>query len=161
MYTKDEYRERVAAVRAAVPQVTLTTDIIAGFPGESDEDFEESFEFCREMRFSKLHVFRYSRRPGTPAASRDDQVPAQTSAHRGVRLRELGHEMRIVEARSRVGTSELILIEAGGKAKSESYFDCRFTVQIHEDSRFRCGALVSAQIVAVEDDVLICKPTFQ
>ena len=74
-YDTDSYRRAVALMREMVPDVAVTTDVIVGFPGETDAEFGESLDFCREMRFSRIHVFPYSPRPGTAAA----QMPGQVS----------------------------------------------------------------------------------
>ena len=90
-----------------------------GFPGETDEEFERSLAFCRQMRFSKMHVFRFSPRPGTPAASMAGQVPAGVAHRRSQRMRELAEQLRADDARSRVGAVERMLIErvdASGRA---------------------------------------------
>jgi threonylcarbamoyladenosine tRNA methylthiotransferase MtaB len=77
-YTQDEYRNAVRRLRQAVPGVAITTDVIVGFPGETNAEFEESYEFCREMAFAGIHVFPYSNREGTLAA----RLPAHTPDHK-------------------------------------------------------------------------------
>ena len=74
---RDSFRELADAARADIPDLNLTTDIIVGFPGESDAEFEESLDFVREIGFSRLHAFPYSPRPGTAAASMPDQLSKQ------------------------------------------------------------------------------------
>ena len=76
VYRSADFRRVVATARELLPHVAIGTDLIVGFPGETDADFGESLAFCREMRFSRMHVFRYSRRPGTPAATMGGQVIA-------------------------------------------------------------------------------------
>ncbi len=83
-YRTKQVREAMAALRASIPGVTFTTDVIVGFPGETEETFQETVAFCREARFLRLHVFPYSPRPGTPAADFPDQVPGDEK-HRRVR----------------------------------------------------------------------------
>ena len=84
------FAELVAEARARIAGLSVTTDLIAGFPGETDEMFEEGYRFVREMAFARLHVFPYSPRPGTAAARMPDQVAAQVKAARGRALRQLG-----------------------------------------------------------------------
>lgn len=119
--TAEEYARMVERARRTVPGIALTTDVIAGFPGETEEDFAECLSFCERQRFSKMHVFRYSRREGTPAAARTDQVPAPVAADRADRLRRLSDRMRAKDAQGRVGSVELVVFEQVGEGTSGSY----------------------------------------
>ena len=83
-YRTGQVRSALSALRDAIPGVTFTTDVIVGFPGETEERFAETLAFCREARFLRLHVFPYSPRPGTPAATFPDQIPGDEK-HRRVR----------------------------------------------------------------------------
>ena len=92
-YRTKQVRDAITALREAIPGVTFTTDVIVGFPGETEQTFSETVAFCREARFLRLHVFPYSPRPGTPAASFADQVPG-IEKHRRVReLVKVGREV--------------------------------------------------------------------
>jgi threonylcarbamoyladenosine tRNA methylthiotransferase MtaB len=93
-YAIDEYLDSVRRVQQRIPGVALATDIIVGFPGETDDAFERTMDVVRELRFSKLHVFRYSARPGTPAAEMPDEVPPQVKKERSKRLIDLGNAIR-------------------------------------------------------------------
>ena len=118
-YDTRAFAEVVGRARVALPGLSLSTDVIVGSPGETDEEFERSLAFCRQMRFSKMHVFRFSPRPGTPAASMAGQVPAGVAHRRSRRMRELAEQLRADDARSRVGTVERMLVErvdASGRA---------------------------------------------
>ena len=81
-YSTADYRRLVSLIRDSVPDVAVTTDVIVGFPGETDEEFQESYNFCRQMRFARIHVFPYSPRPGTEAASMPRPVPAAVKKER-------------------------------------------------------------------------------
>ena len=74
-YDKEHYLELVDKIRAAVPDIALTTDIIVGFPGETEEDFEETMDVVRKVRYDSAFTFIYSKRTGTPAAGMEDQIP--------------------------------------------------------------------------------------
>ena len=113
----------VKRLYAAVPGLSLSTDIIVGFPGETDAEFQETLDVARVCRFTKIHVFPYSRREGTPAAARPDQVSPGVKAARATALRILSDELRAAERARRVGTIEFALVEAGGVATTESYFE--------------------------------------
>ena len=110
-YTVAEYRAIVDRAREAVPHLALACDLIVGFPGETDEDFATSLETCREIGFAKMHVFRYSKRPGTPAADMSDQVAPEAMAERSRAMREMAAASRRAYAESLVGTSQLVLVE--------------------------------------------------
>jgi threonylcarbamoyladenosine tRNA methylthiotransferase MtaB len=93
-YTVDEFRRSLALIRERIPDAAITTDVIAGFPGESDADFEETCAFCREAAFARVHVFPYSRRKGTAAALMRGQVPEAVKRARTQRLLALAQEVR-------------------------------------------------------------------
>jgi threonylcarbamoyladenosine tRNA methylthiotransferase MtaB len=81
-YSTDIYMQAVASIRKAIPDVAITTDLIVGFPGETDEDFAESYQFCQRMAFANMHVFPYSKRAGTLAAQMPEQVDEQVKKQR-------------------------------------------------------------------------------
>jgi len=87
------YSELVATIRAMIPDVAISTDVMVGFPGETEKEFARSRAFVEEMAFSRLHIFRYSRREGTPAAAMADQVPGPVAADRGRRMHALGDKL--------------------------------------------------------------------
>ena len=122
-YSAEEYRALVARIRAAVPQIALTTDIIVGFPGETDEDFAATCDLARACGFSKIHVFPYSQRTGTPAAARPDQIDPAVKAARARELRALAAELRRADYTARVGNHELALVEEQNRAMTESYYE--------------------------------------
>ncbi|MEJ2189988.1 MAG: tRNA (N(6)-L-threonylcarbamoyladenosine(37)-C(2))-methylthiotransferase MtaB, partial [Acidobacteriota bacterium] len=88
-----DYSGLVAAIRAAVPDVAISTDVMVGFPGESEEEFARSLAFVEKMAFSRLHIFRYSRREETAAASMPGQVPGPIAAERSHRMHALGEKL--------------------------------------------------------------------
>ncbi|MET3290122.1 tRNA (N(6)-L-threonylcarbamoyladenosine(37)-C(2))-methylthiotransferase MtaB [Brevibacillus fluminis] len=91
-YTTAEFREKMEKVRKALPGVALTTDVIVGFPGETEEQFVTGYNFIKEIGFAELHVFPYSMRTGTPAARMEDQVPDEIKRERVAKLIELNNE---------------------------------------------------------------------
>ncbi len=91
-YTAADYAGLIRQIRTAVPQIAITTDVIVGFPGETDADHATSLDFAREMAFARIHVFPYSRRPGTPAATMPDQVAPARKQARACAFRALGDE---------------------------------------------------------------------
>ena len=122
-YDAHEFRQLADFLRASVPSIALTTDIIVGFPSETDEDFEDTCALVRHVGFSKIHVFPYSKREGTPAAARADQVPPEVKAARAARLRALSDELAAADRADRAGTIELALVETPEVATAESYHE--------------------------------------
>ncbi len=93
IYTVDSYRALVKRIRAAIPDVALTTDLIVGFPGETDEDFAQMLDFLREIRYDSAYTFIYSKRSGTPAAKMEDQVPDALKHERLEKLMAVQNEI--------------------------------------------------------------------
>jgi len=91
-YTTEDYRKAVNVIRDWLPEAAITTDVITGFPGETDAEFQETLKFCREMRFARIHVFPFSPRPGTAAATMPGQIPAAVKRERSRQMLELAGE---------------------------------------------------------------------
>lgn len=121
-YSAQEYRSLVRKLRADVPSIALSTDVIVGFPGESDAEFGETCDLVKDCGFMRLHVFPYSRRAGTPAAERTDQVASETKKDRAAILRHIGSDLARRDLESRRGSSEYCLVE-GAMCLSESYHE--------------------------------------
>ena len=149
LYDTAFFADMVARTRMALPQISLGTDLIVGFPGETDEDFEESLAFCEEMAFSRMHVFRYSKRPGTPAADRPDQVHPELIAKRSDRMLELAARMRLDQARRCIGNDELVVVQAPGRGVSGGLFD------VVLDEGHRVDSLVRVRVRDVLPDATL------
>jgi threonylcarbamoyladenosine tRNA methylthiotransferase MtaB len=131
-YTSDQYREVVAYAVDQIPDLGLGSDIIVGFPGESDAAFESTLACARDLPFSNLHVFSYSQRRGTPAADMPDQIDAAVKKARSAQLIELGKAKRAAFAQRFIGRPVSMLVErvkAGGLATgwSDQYLPVRIT----------------------------------
>ena len=137
-YDSAAFARVVKTARRMLPGVALGTDVIVGFPGETKGEFEQSFAFCQEMGFSRMHVFRYSKRPGTPAASAPDQVDPRLAAKRGARMRDLARSMRLEAASMLLGTEQLVVVERRGRGVTGGLFDVRL------DPAVAAGTLVRA-----------------
>jgi threonylcarbamoyladenosine tRNA methylthiotransferase MtaB len=107
-----QFAALVEAARADIPDVSITTDIIVGFPGETEAEFAESLAFVEQMKFARLHIFRYSRREGTAAASMRGQVPAQTAQERSQRMHVLNAALEDSFRRQFVGRTMPVLWES-------------------------------------------------
>jgi tRNA-2-methylthio-N6-dimethylallyladenosine synthase len=112
-YRSERYLGILAEVRAAMPDAAITTDLIVGFPGETEADFQATLDVVRESRFASAFTFQYSPRPGTPAASMDDQIPKQVVQERYERLAALQEEISWTENKALVGRSVEVLVAAG------------------------------------------------
>ena len=120
---QEELRERIAQIREAIPDICLRTTLISGFPGETQEEFEELYNFVDEMEFDRLGVFPYSREEGTPAAEMPDQVPQEIKESRRDELMELQQEIAFEKAESMKGRTILAMIE--GKVEDENAYVAR------------------------------------
>jgi tRNA-2-methylthio-N6-dimethylallyladenosine synthase len=115
-YRREKYLGIIERVRAAMPDAAITTDIIVGFPGETDEDHEHTIDVVREARFAGAFTFQYSKRPGTPAATMPDQVPADALRERYERLVAVVNDVAWAENKALVGrTVELMVAEGEGR----------------------------------------------
>ncbi len=114
-YTAESYIELINYAKERIPGVTLTSDIIVGFPGETEEDFEETLKLIEKVRYSALFTFIYSKRKGTPAAEMPDAATAEDKQNRFDRLLKLTNDISLELHREYIGKSENVLIEAPGR----------------------------------------------
>jgi tRNA-2-methylthio-N6-dimethylallyladenosine synthase len=119
-YRQARYLDIIGRVRSAMPDAAITTDIIVGFPGETDADFEETLSVVREARFAGAFTFQYSRRPGTPAATMPDQVPKAVVQERYDRLIALQEEISWAGNKELVGRPVEVLVSTGEGRKDEA-----------------------------------------
>lgn len=110
-YTTEEYMESLERLRNAFPGCAITTDMIVGFPGETEEEFEKSLSFIRQCRFADMHIFPYSRRPGTPAAEMPGQLPNAVKEERSHRAIAVAQDMSETYRRGLIGTAQAVLVE--------------------------------------------------
>ena len=115
-YTADRYLERLAAARAAIPDLAVTTDLIVGFPGETEEDFQRTLEVVAEAEYDSAYTFLFSSRPGTEAATMTDRfVPPEVAGERFERLRVVVERSALAKHRARVGRAEEVLVDGPSK----------------------------------------------
>ncbi len=120
-YRQSRYLGIIDRVRDAIPDAAITTDIIVGFPGETEEDFEETLKVVRQARFSGAFTFQYSKRPGTPAADMDSQVPKKVVQERYERLVALQEEISWTENKKQLGrTLEVLVAEGEGRKDQDT-----------------------------------------
>lgn len=115
-YRQERFLGIIEKVRAAMPDAAISTDIIVGFPGETEEDFEQTLHAVREARFANAFTFQYSKRPGTPAADMDGQIPKEVVQERYMRLSALQEEISWEENKKQVGrVLEVMVAEGEGR----------------------------------------------
>ncbi|MPL63345.1 Threonylcarbamoyladenosine tRNA methylthiotransferase MtaB [bioreactor metagenome] len=110
-YTTEEYRQLIEAIRRQIPDIAISTDIIVGFPGETDQMFESAVQFVDSMNFSRIHIFPYSRRSGTPAADYPNQVSEEDKKHRAHVMGELAYRKTAEFERRFIGKEVTVLFE--------------------------------------------------
>ena len=137
-------------IRASVPGASITTDIIAGFPGETDSDHTQTLQMMRELRFTDVHVFPYSVRPNTSASLLTDDVSPETKRSRAAELRELGaiHQREALE--SRIGSVESVLFETSDSGLTDTYLPLRVRQGDDLTNQIR-----SVRVASVEDSTLL------
>ena len=119
VYRKDAYRSLVERIRAAVPDASLTTDLIVGFPGETEEDFGELLDFLQEIRYDAAYTFLYSKRSGTPAATMEAQVEDSVKKERLHRLMEVQNEISLEKNAALKGTVQEVLAEGPSRTDED------------------------------------------
>jgi tRNA-2-methylthio-N6-dimethylallyladenosine synthase len=120
-YTREKFLGIVEKLRRARPGIGITTDIIVGFPGETEEDFELTLSLCREVQFDNAYIFKYSPRRDTPAAEMSDQVPPEIREERNHRLLELVNEIAARKYDGFIGRQVEILVEGPSKKNAARY----------------------------------------
>ena len=151
-YTTKEYKEIVDKLRSAIPNVAITTDVIAGFPGETEEEFEQTYNFLKDIELSQMHIFKYSPRKGTKAADMDNQVSPQVKHDRSERLLKLNKENFEKFASKALGKEFEVLFEQNiGEDKYEGLTPnyIKTIVTSNEDI---CGKILKVKITEVKDE---------
>lgn len=110
-YNKSEFLKKIKEIRECIPDINITTDVITGFPSETESDFEECLEFCKTVGFSKIHTFPYSERTGTVAAKMPNQVPVNIRKERAKRLIALSDKLELIYNQDQIGKTFPVLIE--------------------------------------------------
>src|SRR5690606_18896784 len=120
-YTTAQFSEIVKLLRREMPDTAITTDIMVGFPGETEEEFSETYSFVEAISFSKIHVFQYSPRAGTPAASFENQVPAESKEERSHKLIALGNQLEKAFMEQFAGKRVNVLFEEEQSQRESCY----------------------------------------
>ena len=145
-YTKAEYLAKVAEVRALMPDAGITTDVIVGYPGETEADFEETLELLEDLRFDKVHTAAYSPRPGTIAYRKmPDDIPAEVKSERLQAVNALEERLSREINATLLGTIQTVLVEGVNK-RDQPYGRTRTGKLTHLDAPARTGTLVDVRI---------------
>ena len=150
-YTAKQYIELVKKIRAARPSVHISSDFIVGFPGETDEDFEQTMKVVDEVRFDQSFSFVYSKRPGTPAATLEDPTPKEVKMERLYRLQKRLEEIASDYTQAFLGTTQKCLVE-GVSRKDESELKARASsgrIVVFKGSTDLVGKMVNVKITSV------------
>jgi threonylcarbamoyladenosine tRNA methylthiotransferase MtaB len=145
-YTAGGFRRAVESIRQAIPDVAVTTDVIVGFPGETDLDFDETYRFCEEVGFARIHVFPFSARPGTPAMGMRGQVDQRIKRERALRMGALAGQSADRFARRFLGQTMSVLWERETGAGRWSGLTGNYLKVFVPGDRSLVGACVPARL---------------
>jgi threonylcarbamoyladenosine tRNA methylthiotransferase MtaB len=156
-YTSLEYRKAVESLRKNLTDIAITTDVIVGFPGESDEEFLQTVDFLNKISFAQMHIFKFSPRKGTPAANFKEQVPSEIKEQRSKILLELSKENRIKYLNNYIGRTMLVLFEqevVGKEGKIEGLTNNYIRVVCSGGPENK-GKLCSVKLNEIEEDYVL------
>ena len=156
-YTTEEYSLIVNRIREYIPEASITTDIMVGFPGETEEEFQSTLQFVKDIQFSQIHVFKYSPRKGTPAAEFAEQVPSLIKNKRSEELIKLAKEGMLSYHRKFINACKEVLFEAeteGNYGAYEGLTDNYIRVLSTTDKDIK-GKLVKVRLIGLEGDAML------
>ena len=155
-YTRAHYMDLVRSIRKSIPDIGLSTDLIVGFPGETDEDFEDTLSLCREIGFASAFTFIYSKRSGTPAASMPEQVPLKIKRERIMKLIEVVEEGALRVSQNYLGKEYEVLVESLSRRSGSMLSgrtSCGRTVTFKGDPSL-IGSFVNVKITQIKKNTL-------
>ena len=152
-YLTPYFLDKVEKIREIRPNINLTTDVIVGFPGETEEDFLDTINFCQEVKFTKIHVFPYSRRKGTKADLMDEQIPENIKKERVKRLMEVSNNLEKEYLDKFISTTVSVLIEENKDGYSIGHTGNYLKVKI--PGNIKCNEIVSVKIIKRENLELV------
>lgn len=153
-YTSSEYKQKVDLIRKYMPDSGITTDIIVGFPGETDDEFNETLEFVKKINFSRIHVFKYSVREGTKAAGFENQIDEKIKSERSKRLISLADESAQDFMNHMLGKTVSVLIEKKTDNMYEGYTTNYIRALIESKENIE-NQIIEAKVTKTHDDCLI------
>lgn len=156
-YTADEFMEGVKRIRAKYPNAALTTDVIVGFPGETDEEFNQTYEFLSKVKFYHMHVFKYSPRKGTKAAVMPNQVDGEIKEQRSKKLIELSDKNELEYNESYIGKEVEVLFEEIQDGYIKGHTTNYMMVKCKSDNEELTNKIVTVKVIDANQDVLIAE----
>src|SRR5438067_10360522 len=147
-HSTETYLRILEKARAARPDIALSGDFIVGFPGETEEDFEATLQIVDAVRYASAYSFKYSPRPGTPAATMEDQIAREVMDERLQRLQARINEHQLAFNRSKVGFDTQVLIERRGKLPGQMIGRSPWLQSVHVDTGAEPGDMVDVTLVA-------------
>ncbi|AIS52174.1 threonylcarbamoyladenosine tRNA methylthiotransferase MtaB [Thermoanaerobacter kivui] len=157
-YTTEEYKKVIERLRQYIEDVAITTDVMVGFPGETEEEFDKTYNFLKDICFSKLHVFKYSRRKGTKAYNFPNQVPNSVKEERSKKLIELSNECEHQFMSKFIGKTLDVLFEQAVKDKEdyvEGLTDNYLRVAVNGDVNLLRNEILPVKIKEIKNDLLL------
>lgn len=154
-YDTEQFREMMRRIRSKVPNIAITTDLMVGFPGETDEDFKESLVFCNDIAFSAMHIFKYSMRSGTPAATMPDQIDPQIKERRAKQMADVAQKNKLDYERRFVGQTLRILVEEQTKDGLWTGHSSNYLLVTFPGENIRSGDFVDVKITSAERNRLL------
>ena len=153
-YTARDFEEVVSELRQKMPDVSITTDVIVGFPGESEEEFQETFDFLDRLNLTKVHTFKYSQRKGTPAYQMKEQVSGELKDIRSKRIMNQSNEKEALFHESYLGKSLAVLYEEGKDGVHFGYSANYLKVKVESILDIQ-GEYLETKIIGLKEDYLI------
>jgi tRNA-2-methylthio-N6-dimethylallyladenosine synthase len=147
-HTAETYLQILEKMRSARPDIALSGDFIVGFPGETEEDFEATLQIVDEVRYASAYSFKYSARPGTPAATMEDQIPREIMDERLQRLQEWINVHQMAFNRSKIGVNTQVLIERKGRHHGQMIGRSPWLQSVHLESDAAPGDILDVTLVA-------------
>jgi tRNA-2-methylthio-N6-dimethylallyladenosine synthase len=151
-YTRAQYLDLIAALRDAVPDIALSTDLIVGFPGETEADFAATLEMVERVQYDNVFAFRYSRRPGTPAAVMPAQIGEDVKAERNARLLEVVTRVTAARSARLAGTAVEVLVDGVSRRNAGELAGrtrCNRVVNFDGGARVAVGDVVTVRVTEV------------
>lgn len=156
-YTAEEYKVCVENLRKYIKDVSITTDVIVGFPGETEEEFEKTYNFLRDIKLSKMHVFKYSPRKGTKAAEMNDAVMPEIKEERSKRLLDLNKKNEHEFMQKFIGKNVEVLYEQSYKGEEDWYegYTPNYIRVISKSSEDLSGKIATTKLTNINEEIII------
>lgn len=156
-YTAEEFKETVKILRDNYENVIITADLIVGFPGEDEKEFEETYRFLKEIKFYKIHVFKYSKREGTKAANFEKQVPPEIKEERSKKIIELSKNIQDEYNKSYIGKIVKVLVEEKIEECYRGHTDNYLYVNVESEKQDLENKIIDVKIENTENENLYGK----